>query len=157
KGEPASPARRRAERRTDRLAIAGEMGARLSRLLDPQAIAHTAVGDMRALGYETCALVRFDDPVAVEVASSAVPADDDGEPRIRPPDGPVSRCLRERRPVLVTDAERDPLYAGKAPAGGRSVLAVPLYAGSELWGAIEISAREPAAFDPADAHLVQTI
>jgi diguanylate cyclase (GGDEF)-like protein len=141
-GEPgeagASPALRRAEQRTERLAIAGEMGARLSRLLDPQAIADTAVGDMRALGYEACALVRADD-----LEPSA--------------DGAVGRCLRERRPVLVTDAERDPLYAGKVPGGVRSLLAVPLYTGSELWGAIEVRARAAAAFDPADAHLVQTI
>jgi diguanylate cyclase (GGDEF)-like protein len=135
--ESGSPARRRAERRTERLAIAGEMGARLSRLLDPQAIARTAVSDMRALGYEACALVRVQD----------APAEDT----------PVARCLSERRPVLVNDAERDPLYAGKLPPGTSSLLAVPLYTGSDLWGAIEVSAASAAAFDPADAHLVQTI
>jgi HD-GYP domain-containing protein (c-di-GMP phosphodiesterase class II) len=59
--------------------------------------------------------------------------------------------------VLVTDAERDPLFAGKVPGGARSLLAVPLYTGSELWGAIEVRASAAAAFDPADAHLVQTI
>jgi diguanylate cyclase (GGDEF)-like protein len=133
-----SPARRRGEERTERLAIAGELGARLSRLLDPQAIVDTAVGDMRALGYEACTLVRDHDPTLV-------------------PDGPVARCLSERRPVLVTDAARDPLYAGKLPAGVRSLLAVPLYTGAELWGAIEVRAQPAAAFDPADAHLVQTI
>jgi diguanylate cyclase (GGDEF)-like protein len=155
-GEPASPARRRAERRTERLAIAGELGARLSRLLDPHAIARTAVADMRALGYETCALVRLDDPTPVEVASSAGPANGGDEPRVRPAGSPVARCLRERRPVLVTDADRDPLYSAQ-PGQPRSLLAVPLYTGSELWGAIEVSAAEPRSFDPADAHLVQTI
>jgi HD-GYP domain-containing protein (c-di-GMP phosphodiesterase class II) len=113
------------------------MGARLSRLLDPEAIARTAVSDMRALGYEACALVRVED---------APPAD-----------GPVARCLSERRPVLVNDAERDPLYAGKLHPGVCALLAVPLYTGSDLWGAIEVSAAAAASFDPADAHLVQTI
>jgi HD-GYP domain-containing protein (c-di-GMP phosphodiesterase class II) len=113
------------------------MGARLSRLLDPKAIARTAVSDMRALGYEMCTLVRVEDRP--------------------PPDGPVARCLSERRPVLVNDADRDPLYAGKLAAGVSSLLAVPLYTGSNLWGAIELSASAAASFDPADAHLVQTI
>jgi hypothetical protein len=153
-GEPVadgiSPARRRGDRRTERLAVAGEMGARLSRLLDPQAIARTAVGDMRALGYEACALLRAEGPAPVEVASTA-------SPHAREPDDPVARCLRERRPVLVTDADRDPLYAGKVPPETRSLLAVPLYTGSTLWGAIEVRSRHPASFDPADAHLVQTI
>jgi diguanylate cyclase (GGDEF)-like protein len=153
-GEPVadgiSPARRRGDRRTERLAVAGEMGARLSRLLDPQAIARTAVGDMRALGYEACALLRAEEPAPAEVASTA-------SPHAREPDGAVARCLRERRPVLVTDADRDPLYAGKVPPETRSLLAVPLYTGSTLWGAIEVRSRHPASFDPADAHLVQTI
>ncbi|TML31532.1 MAG: HD domain-containing protein [Actinobacteria bacterium] len=132
------------------------MGARLSRLLDPQAIANTAVSDMRALGYEACTLVADRGEGAMEVAASAA-AEGLGNGQVRPADGPVARCLRERRPVLVTDADRDPLYAGKLPPGARSLLAVPLYTGAELWGAIEVCARAPASFDPADAHLVQTI
>jgi HD-GYP domain-containing protein (c-di-GMP phosphodiesterase class II) len=69
----------------------------------------------------------------------------------------VRRCLAERRPVLVNDAARDPVYEGRLPDGMSSALAVPLYAGSSLWGAIEVMSAGASAFDPGDAHLVQTI
>jgi diguanylate cyclase (GGDEF)-like protein len=159
----AESGRGRPDRRTHRLAVVGELGARLSRLLDPEAIARTAVADMHAaLAYERCAVVRAKGGEAVEVASAGGPddgrADGNGSgPARRPADAPVARCLAERRPVLVNDAARDPLYAGQLPEDVGSALAVPLYAGSELWGAIEVLASGAAAFDPSDAQLVQTI
>jgi diguanylate cyclase (GGDEF)-like protein len=147
--------RTRPDRRTHRLAVAGELGARLSRLLDPQAIARTAVTDMNAaLGYERCAIVHAEEDGAVELAAAGT---GEPSPARRPADGPVGRCLAERRPVLVNDAARDPLYAGHLPESAGSALAVPLYAGSELWGAIEVLAAGSNAFDPGDAHLVQTV
>ena len=145
----------RPDRRTHRLAVAGELGARLARLLDPEAIARTAVADMHAaLAYERCAVVRAETGGPVEVASAGV-GGETGQGRS--PDGPVGRCLAERRPVLVNDAVRDPVYGGRLPGGTGSALAVPVYAGSELWGAIEVLAAGTAAFDPGDAHLVQSI
>jgi diguanylate cyclase (GGDEF)-like protein len=155
-GDEGLGARARGDRRTQRLAMAGELGARLSRLLDPRAIAETAVTDVHAaLGYERCALVRLErDGRVHEVAVAGEGWEGEAE---RGEDSPVARSLGERRPVLINDASRDPLYAGKLPEGVASALTVPLYAGSRLWGAIELWARPPAAFDPGDAHLVQTV
>ena len=151
----ADAGRTRPDRRTHRLAVAGELGSRLSRLLDPKAIAQTAVTDMNAtLGYERCAIVRVEEDGAVELAGAGTGG---SPPPQRPAAGPVGRCLAERRPVLVNDAGRDPGYADRLPEGVSSALAVPLYAGSDLWGAIEVLAGGSNAFDPGDAHLVQTI
>jgi HD-GYP domain-containing protein (c-di-GMP phosphodiesterase class II) len=115
-----------------------------SRLLDPRAISQTAVGELHeSLGYERALLVRLHEDGYVSAVAAAGHADA-GEAWTQPQDqGAIGRCLRERRPVL---------------AGGEdSQLAVPLYAGSELWGAIELGASTPAAFDADDAHLVQTV
>jgi diguanylate cyclase (GGDEF)-like protein len=149
----AGAGRTRPDRRSHRLAVAGELGARLSRLLDPQAIAETAVVDMNAaLGYERCAIVHAQEGRTVELASAGT---GQSPPAPRPPDGPVGRCLVERRRVLVNDAARDPAHTGSQGVG--SALAVPLYAGSELWGAIEVRDGDSDAFHPGDVHLVQMI
>jgi len=132
--------RLRPARRTHRLAMAGELGARLSRQLDPQVIAQTAVADLHAaLGYARATVVRAGIDGPDEVAS----AGGDGPAEEWPEDGAVARCLTERRPVLLND--------------GEGILAVPLYAGADLWGAIEVGANGSSAFGPADVHLVQTI
>ncbi len=150
------PGRDRPDRRTHRLAVAGELGARLSGLLDPEAIARTAVTDMAAaLGFELCAVVRAEPSGGARPLACAGLGEAGMEPR--PVGSPVWRCLTERRPVLVNDATRDPLYANRLPEGVRSALVVPLYAGSDLWGAVEVLSRGAAAFDPGDAQLVQTI
>jgi diguanylate cyclase (GGDEF)-like protein len=141
------------ERRTRRLATAGAVGARLARLLDPQAIAETAVGELRrAFGYESCSLLRLDDqgqlvPVAV------LPAVDGPGRAPRPQDdGAVGRALREQRPVLA-----DRVTVNAEGARGGAELAVPLYSASTLWGAVELRSPDSGAFDGDDAQVVQTV
>jgi len=71
-------------------------------------------------------------------------------PSARAPDeGAIGRCLRERRPVLVADASVD--------EGTRSELAVPLYVGGQVWGAIDVRSAGDAGFDSDDAQVVQTV
>ena len=164
-GQSASHEGTRAERisqprpRDQRLAIAGEIGAKLSRLLDPLTISETAAADIhRGLGYERCALVVLRGDVALELArAEGGGAHATDPPEARDAASPVTRCLRERRPVLVADAERDPVFAGSTLPGLRSWLAVPVYSGPSVWGAIEVAAEAPSAFEPADARLVQAI
>jgi GAF domain-containing protein len=57
--------------------------------------------------------------------------------------------VRERRPVLVADASVD--------GGTCSELAVPLYLGGEVWGAIDVRSAGEAGFDSDDAQVVQTV
>jgi HD-GYP domain-containing protein (c-di-GMP phosphodiesterase class II) len=73
-----------------------------------------------------------------------------GEPRAQD-EGAVGRALRERRPVLVDV----PAQGGGEAQGAR--LAVPVFAGSSLWGAVELRSHEPAAFDEDDAQVAQTV
>ncbi|MDX6642721.1 MAG: hypothetical protein QOD76_683, partial [Solirubrobacteraceae bacterium] len=150
--------REQAERRMRRLAIAGEMGARLSRLLEPGAIAKMSVLELHdALGYEQCALVSLDRGALSLMARSDEDAYSHGLELQGPDEAAIQRCMRERRPVLVNDARRDPLYADVLPDHVRSELAVPLYIGSELWGAIDVRDSAVNAFDAEDAQLVQTV
>jgi hypothetical protein len=53
--------------------------------------------------------------------------------------GAIGRCVRERRPVLMADASVD--------GGTRSELAVPLYVGGQVWGAIDVRSAGDAGFD----------
>ena len=107
RGAAAAPAIGRPDQRTHRLALAGELGARLSGLLDPEEIVRTAERDMRAvLGYEHCAIVRRQDA---------------------PEGGPLARCLAERRAVQASGAAGPvmvlPLVAGEKLWGAIEVVA----------------------------------
>ena len=140
------------DRRMRKLALAASIGSRLSRLIEPVAIAEAALEELRAaLVCDACAVLRVEDGHAVAVASDPAPF------AARPQDeGAVGACVREHRPVLVTDARRDPRYAGLAGDGAVSELAVPLYTGSDLYGAIDLRSSTRAAFDEEDADLVRT-
>jgi diguanylate cyclase (GGDEF)-like protein len=108
------------EERLRRLATAGTLGAKLTRLLDAEAIATLAGAELReALGCEACAVLPLE---------------------ACPREGATGRCLRERRSVLL--GER---------------LAVPVYAGGTLWGAVDARSAPAGGFDADDATLVQTV
>jgi diguanylate cyclase (GGDEF)-like protein len=141
------------ERRTRRLATAGAIGARLARLLDPRAIADTAIVELRrAFGYEACSLLRLDDEGSL-VPVAAAPVSTGGDSGVRPQDaGAVGRALRERRPVLVSEE----VPSGSAGSRGAR-LAVPVYSGSKLWGAIELRSARAVGFDEDDAQVVLTV
>jgi diguanylate cyclase (GGDEF)-like protein len=134
------PAQRR------RLAKAGALGAKLRRLRDASAIATVAAEDLHAvLGFPSCRVAGLRDG-RVEVMAGAggvVPAAQ------APDEGAIGRCLHERRPVLVADASID--------GGTRSELAVPLYVGGRVWGAIDVRSACDAGFDSDDAQVVQTV
>jgi diguanylate cyclase (GGDEF)-like protein/putative nucleotidyltransferase with HDIG domain len=147
----------RVQRRLRRLATASALGAKLTRLLDPQVIADVAAEDLHeVLGFPRCSVAELHDGQVVSIANAG--RDQREPPFVQPQDeGAIGRCLRERRPVLVHDSARDPLYRRALEAGTRSELAVPLYVGGRLWGAIDVRSARVSAFDPDDAQLVQTV
>jgi diguanylate cyclase (GGDEF)-like protein/putative nucleotidyltransferase with HDIG domain len=147
----------RVQRRLRRLATASALGAKLTRLLDPQVIADVAAEDLHeVLGFPRCSVAELHDGQVVAIASAG--RDQREPPWVQPQDeGAIGRCLRERRPVLVHDSARDPLYRRALETGTRSELAVPLYVGGRLWGAIDVRSARISAFDPDDAQLVQTV
>jgi diguanylate cyclase (GGDEF)-like protein len=156
----------REQQRLRRLATAGSLGTRLARLLDPHAIAETAITELGAvLGYERCLLVRRHEDGSLKVVA-AVRGDDeddveqagagDGRPEALIP-AAMERSVAEQRSVLIPDARNDPAYRGRADGGAGSELGVPVYAGWELWGALGLSSAQPAAFDAEDAQLVESV
>jgi diguanylate cyclase (GGDEF)-like protein/putative nucleotidyltransferase with HDIG domain len=147
----------RVQRRLRRLATASALGAKLTRLLDAQAIATVAADDLHeVLGFPICSLAELREGQVVAIANAG--RDHPDQRWVQPQDeGAIGRCLRERRPVLVHDSARDPLYRRALESGTRSELAVPLYVGGRLWGAIDVRSSRVAAFDPDDAQLVQTV
>ena len=147
-----------AERREElrRLAGAGALGARLARLLDPRAIAGAAVTELHGVfGYELCSVVRLHEDVHL----SAVAAQSQEGAGWTPPrsGGALTRCLEERREVLVGDAPASPVYADGTASGIRSELAVPLYMGPEVWGAIDLQSTRAGAFGEADVQLARSV
>ena len=126
--------------------MAAAIGAKLSGLRDGRAVAAAAAGDLhQVLGFPCCRVAELRNGEVVVVAAaggapSPAPADDEEV---------IVRCLHERRPVLAADA---------SVAGGmRSELAVPLYVGGRLWGAVDVRSPRVAAFDADDAQVVQTV
>ena len=127
-----------------RLASASALGAKISRLQDVRAIATVAAGDVHAvLGFPCCRVAEERDGEVVIVARAgaifASPQPDE--------DAVIARCLEERRPVLT----------GSATVTDRSELAVPLYVGGRVWGAIGVRSLKSAAFDADDAKVVQAV
>ncbi|HEX2070160.1 MAG TPA: GAF domain-containing protein [Thermoleophilaceae bacterium] len=147
--------------RTRQLSLANAIGTRLSAMTDPEEIIDAAVDELnRAFGYFLCAIVRIREDNYVESVASRGSAQSHEESRPAMPRaaGVIGRCLRERRPVIVGDVRDEPDYVAQPKAAGvRSELAVPIWVGDDLWGAIDIEEERPDAFDDDDARLVQTV
>jgi putative nucleotidyltransferase with HDIG domain len=71
--------------------------------------------------------------------------------------GLIGRCLRERHPVLENDTREQADLKDEPESSVRAELAVPLWVGETLWGAVDIQESSPDAFDEDDARLVQTV
>jgi hypothetical protein len=140
------------DRRVRKLSLAASIGSRLSHLIEPGAIVDAAIQELGSvLSFDVCTILRVDGGHVVPLGGQANAA------AARPQDeGAVGACLREGRPVLVTDARRDGLHDGLGADGAASELAVPLYTGSDLYGAIDLRSGDAAAFDEEDAELVLT-
>ncbi len=150
----------RLRKRTRQLAMANALGTRLAGMTDPQAIIEAAVDELhRAFGYHHCAVVRLRDDGYVEQAvsrgaASAVASELSYQPREA---GVIGRCLRERHPIVENDTREHADLERQPDSGVRAELAVPLWVGETLWGAIDIQESSADAFDEDDARLVQTV
>lgn len=75
--------------------------------------------------------------------------------------GPTGTCIRTRRPVTAHNIAKD---TGMAPwralarlHGYASSLAIPLLVGGEVYGALNIYAPEPDAFDAGEVQLLEEL
>ncbi len=76
-------------------------------------------------------------------------------------EGVVGVCAETKKPVLVNDAETNPLFTGKVDRGSgfktKSVLAVPAIAGGELLGVAEFINSSSGAFTEGDLKAASII
>ncbi len=146
----------RLRKRTRQLALANELGARLSAMTRPFDILDAAVDELhRAFGFfhASAIALRGNRVEAVALRGLGVAG---WSQRVSA--GLIGRCLRERRPVLVNDVQADPDYVStEATAAARSEVVVPLWVGDELYGVIDIEAVDPGAFDQDDVTLLETV
>ena len=138
---------RRLHGHPDRLMTAVLIGAKLSQLMDATAIARTTVDDLHgALGYDRCVIVRAEAGGPSVLAAAGTGGVSAGSLL----SGAVARCLKERRAVIDTPGTNSRESTGSA-------LAVPLYRGAELWGALYVWRPGSTPVDGEEARLVQVI
>src|SRR5204862_6162942 len=132
------------------LELANALGARLAQMNDVGQIVEAAVEELNgAFGYFVCAVIRIRDEDTLEVLAARGQAAGVSGTRLTIPRsrGVVGRAIRERKAALVGDVTRDPDYFSTAPtADVASELAVPIWLGSELWGALDVQERRTDAF-----------
>jgi diguanylate cyclase (GGDEF)-like protein len=128
-------------KRSRQLALANSLGARLAELTRVEEIVEVAVDELHsAFGYLLCAVVERPDDGAPVIRALR------GQSAARSAPGAtetVERCLAERAAVL-----------GGSPG---SEAAVPIWAGSTLWGALDVQERHAGAFEEADVRLLETV
>ena len=154
---------RRLHKRTRQLALANALGTRLSAMTDADEVVTAAIDQLhQAFGYFLCAALQMrDDGELWSVAVRGEAAREMAPRGWTQPAGAgiIGRCVRERRTVIVNDVSQDSDYQvhwDELPEIG-SELAVPLWVGERLWGAIDVEESEKGAFDEDDARLVQTV
>jgi diguanylate cyclase (GGDEF)-like protein/putative nucleotidyltransferase with HDIG domain len=148
--------------RTRQLALANQLGTRLAGMTEPEEILDAAVDELhRAFGYYVCAILRLREDDYVEgVAGRGEPYTRLGEDGWWTPReaGLVGRSLRERGPVVVNDVSGESDHSPiPGSAGVRAELAVPVWIGESLYGAVDIQETAIDAFDEDDVRLVQTV
>jgi GAF domain-containing protein len=152
----------RLRKRTRELAVVNSVAVRLAELSDPMRIAEAAVDELdRGFEHFLSAILRVrGDGYLESVAVRGVGFMRLGIDRWAQPLGAglIGRAVRERRPVLSGDVRAEPDYRiVPGTFDVRSEIAVPIWVGTELWGAIDLEEVRPEAFDEDDARLMQTI
>jgi GAF domain-containing protein len=68
-----------------------------------------------------------------------------------------ARAILDRQTVHVRDMDAEPdLFEAARPAGGKSLLAIPLLRDSEAIGALVLNSREPGGFSDSQIELLKT-
>ncbi len=142
------------------------------RLRDMQAIADAALSRLDApqllralldrvrdiLGADTAAVLLLDRASRELVAAAASGIEDEGRYAARIPVGKgfTGQVAAARRPVILTGTDRgavlDPVLSAK---GIRSLLGVPLLAGGDLLGVLQVGSLEHRVFTPEETALLQ--
>ena len=145
-----------------RLTAAAGLGARLGRLVDQRSIVETAIIELgSALGYDSSTLVRCSDGDELRVVATGT-AGHGGEASRKtssrgedPVTTTLRRCVFERRTVL--EGERGGDGARTVANGSETELAVPIYAGEALWGALGVRTHDAVGLDAYDVQVLQGV
>lgn len=143
-----------------RLTAAAGLGARLGRLLDQRTIVETAIIELgSALGYDSSTVVRrqADGELRVVATGASERRSEIGAPPM-PGQDPVTtalrRCVTERRTLLDTGGRDDGTLAYDDSG---TELAVPIYAGEALWGALGVGTHQAFGLDAYDIQVLQGV
>jgi GGDEF domain-containing protein len=152
----------RLRKRTRQLAVVNAVAMRLAELSDPVRIADAAVDELdRGFEHFVSAILRVrGDGYLESVAVRGVGFARLGVERWAQPleSGLIGRALRERRPVVSGDVRAESDYRiMPGTFDVRSEIAVPIWVGKELWGAIDLEEVRGDAFDEDDVRLLQTV
>ena len=142
--------------------VSAALGERLAGLVDTDAIAEAAVdGLFSALGISMCSVVRIDEAGELVITAARGHAAErlrDEAWTQRASLGLLGRALRERDLVCVSDVRSEPDYrVTEETRDTRSEMCIPLFAGAELWGAIDMHHPSVDAFDADDGAFARMV
>jgi hypothetical protein len=153
-----------ADARAERLRLLHAAGVALARSLDAAAVVHELARRWRAWCPHDGLVVAHPDLAAGTVRTALRQVRGLARPRADLPlgAGPLAEAARTGAPVRLDeyDPARSPLAAADDVVGdggpARSVLAVPMRAGTRLMGVLAVHAAAPAAFGDEDVEVLRT-
>jgi putative methionine-R-sulfoxide reductase with GAF domain len=137
------------QRRADQIGLLNAVTRRIAAILEPERLMQEAAETIQAqMNYTYVAVVVVDADGALVGRWAARPGVDrrsagrtDGPPR-----GIIGRAIRKRAPQVVGDVSTDPDYHADV-AGTCSEMAIPLFDGSAVLGALDFQSEARNAFD----------
>ena len=149
-------------RKAERLVCTSRLAMRLAPMLDPEAIATTAVEELlRSFPFNVALVFRIDGD-RLRVAAAGGPLLDQQPPiaswEQSVGEGICGRAARIGEPVLVADTRSDPGYVGTgSDRDSRSELAVPIRVGGDSWGVLNLEHRHTDGFEREDLLFAETV
>src|SRR5688572_93130 len=112
------------------------------------------------LDTDTATVLLVDDDTGELVTAAVSGTDDDIRLglRLAPGEGFAGRVAVEGRPVIIDDVATSELRSSTLRSRGlRTLLGVPLLAGSQVTGVLHIGSTRPRRFGPDDVHLLRLV
>lgn len=138
--------------------IEAVVDARLYGLEMEQFLAELLGRVREVLGVEIAAILLFDPHAQQLVATAAKGIEEEVRVGIRIPVGKgfAGRVVSGRRPIAIEDVKPEDVFSPVLRAAGvRSLLGVPMLAGGEVVGVLQIGSRVPRHFTDDEVQLVQ--
>lgn len=152
------------ERRARELTALNKAGRAMTSTLHTEAVLNLVVGEMTNLLGAEGASVLLRDPAGDDLIFAASSGPATGKligARLPITSGIAGWVMRERRPIIVKDAQSDPrFYSQVDSATGlttRSVLAVPLTFKGAIWGVVEAINKIGGTFNDADREMLEAL